>query len=1063
MELKGELTLQGLVEIFKTILESGKECTLIVFDAESKKSFFFAKEAIRIFFSGKRRVLPIGELLVKAKLITVEQLAEALRLQKSTHFRLGEVLFQMGLVKEAQVLQAVRYQIEEEVYGLFTWETANFELFEGPPPEELEETPATSLPFDTPAFIQESLSRFEELKSIKQVIPAISTIFITTEDGEELANKPDLQPIFKKVLPLVDGLRTMEDIINECPMTTSFEIYKAVYLLNNKGAIQKVSFEQIKETARELQRQNKNEKALLFYHQATKINPSDVIVLQNYAEILEKLGRKDEAGNEYKRLGDLMEEKNNSKQALIAYQRALNCLPDDEYIHLKLFDHAVLQKQVAEAVMIGKQLLKIYGRSKEADKMTGLATKLYELQPPDFELRAYVSSAYYVMGEFEKSKEELTRAVKGLPSQKLDDLIKAYENVMEIEPHHADARYQIDRLLKIKAHKRRIKRLLITAGILVFLLIGAAAGLFFYDRQIQQNEFAAFKKELETLKQAKRYEEAIAKCKQFNYPYAVLTMRLLKDEIAAIELLIHKNKQVKLNAIVEKLSQLKQEFIQAEGQLAQVAEYDQILKTYRDLHDKANQTFQQTFPENPPPVKEPFEGYNNIRREFEGFVSVIQQKMKEIMDYLNEAQALFYQTEELTKQDKLDEAAKLIYKLVNDYPHSMVSRNARIPIKIETEPSGAEVFLNNNKEGATPLVVKLPLKGAARLKVARRGYQAQEKDIKPYEQSHLMLKLDKKAEWSYATGKPVESTPALLNDALTVGGLDGFVYSFNPSGGQLHWRFRTDNLSEITSSPRFTTRVIVFGCADNAVYAIRPEAGSARKYYSFKAGGPVKASPVLSADGNTVFIGSADGNFYALNPKLELLWKFPAGGKIVNTAALDSDTVYVASEDGFLYYLDPAKGASRWKLGVGLKPTAPVKYNNNIFVCSENNIMAISTSSPKIEWQFKVKGEITDAPAAAKDTLFVPGGDKTLYAVDINKRAVKWQFQAKGALKASPAVADDVVYFGSDDNYVYALNASNGDEIWRYKTGGPVRATPYIHKNMVYVGSDDNNIYAIEK
>jgi outer membrane protein assembly factor BamB len=80
--------------------------------------------------------------------------------------------------------------------------------------------------------------------------------------------------------------------------------------------------------------------------------------------------------------------------------------------------------------------------------------------------------------------------------------------------------------------------------------------------------------------------------------------------------------------------------------------------------------------------------------------------------------------------------------------------------------------------------------------------------------------------WSFATGDPFFSSPALSPDGSTV-----FVGSY-----------------------------------DNSVYALSAADGS--KKWSFKTGGWVHSSPALSPDGSTVFVGDQDNNVYALTTGL---------------------------------------------------------------------------------------------------------------------------------------------------------------------------------------------------
>ncbi len=92
----------------------------------------------------------------------------------------------------------------------------------------------------------------------------------------------------------------------------------------------------------------------------------------------------------------------------------------------------------------------------------------------------------------------------------------------------------------------------------------------------------------------------------------------------------------------------------------------------------------------------------------------------------------------------------------------------------------------------------------------------------------------------------------------------------------------------------------------DGVYAFDPPAGgtgAATQRWKVPTG-LVLSSPAVGGDG-TVFVGSIDGNFYAIDGKKGTLkWKYGVGAAINSSPAIGSDgTVYFAADDGNLYAL----------------------------------------------------------------------------------------------------------------------------------------------------------------
>ena len=63
----------------------------------------------------------------------------------------------------------------------------------------------------------------------------------------------------------------------------------------------------------------------------------------------------------------------------------------------------------------------------------------------------------------------------------------------------------------------------------------------------------------------------------------------------------------------------------------------------------------------------------------------------------------------------------------------------------------------------------------------------------------------------------------------------------------------------------------------------------------------VVGSPAVGKDG-TVYVGSMDGNLYAITPAGAVKWQIKTKGQLNSSPAIGEDgTVYAMSDDGFLY------------------------------------------------------------------------------------------------------------------------------------------------------------------
>ena len=225
--------------------------------------------------------------------------------------------------------------------------------------------------------------------------------------------------------------------------------------------------------------------------------------------------------------------------------------------------------------------------------------------------------------------------------------------------------------------------------------------------------------------------------------------------------------------------------------------------------------------------------------------------------------------------------------------------------------------------------------------------------------------------------------------------------------------------------------------------------------WRFHTGGRIFASPAVVD--STVYIGSTDGNVYALaTGRGTLRWKTQTGGRVVSSPAVVGARVYVGSYDGKLYALDKATGAVAWTFRTGGERRFAGRHLHGFPPDAETmpDPFDVYLSSPVV-WQ---------------GLVIFGSGDGRIYALSAETGQVRWSYRTGDVVHASPAVADGVVYIGSWDGYLYALEAATGKLAWRFATGQDpdihnqvgFQSSPAIADGVVYVGCRDAHLYAVD-
>ncbi len=245
----------------------------------------------------------------------------------------------------------------------------------------------------------------------------------------------------------------------------------------------------------------------------------------------------------------------------------------------------------------------------------------------------------------------------------------------------------------------------------------------------------------------------------------------------------------------------------------------------------------------------------------------------------------------------------------------------------------------------------------------------------------------------------------------------------------------------------------------------------------FRTGNAIFSTPVIGAD-ETVYVGSADHVFYALDPIANAVkWTKDVGEVIDSASTIGEDgSIYVPSGNG-LYSFAP-DGTERWHLDLlkeesHFSPSTIYWWEGNAVVgpngwvyagCDDFHVYAIDPTG-KIRWKTLTGCCVWTAACFGPDgTAYLVSFDFHLYAFDMHTGKVKWTRNMKNFVVSSPMLAPDgTLYVASFDRKLYALDPSNGRVRWSMETGGPVYGTPSVDDDgLLYLGSSDGNIYCID-
>ncbi|MDA8168562.1 MAG: DUF4388 domain-containing protein [Nitrospiraceae bacterium] len=198
-------------------------------DGIVKRIYFRKGDAI--FASSTYEDDRLGEMLVKSGKITMEQYDRSVELLKKTGRRQGAILVELGYLTPKELFWGVKYQVREIIYSLFSCDQGEYAFEDGVIPNEV-----ITLKMSMGNLIYEGVKRIDNWTRIRREMPGTGTLMKLNDDPLSLFQDVEFTTQDKKIISLVEGTRTIKQIIEDSWLN-SFEATKILYVLWSIGII----------------------------------------------------------------------------------------------------------------------------------------------------------------------------------------------------------------------------------------------------------------------------------------------------------------------------------------------------------------------------------------------------------------------------------------------------------------------------------------------------------------------------------------------------------------------------------------------------------------------------------------------------------------------------------------------------------------------------------------------------------------------------------------------------------------------------------------------------------
>ena len=226
MAFSGDLRTIVLTDILQWIASRRKSGTLGLQRRSTQKQLGFRTGRLQSSWSNDPRET-LGQALIRSRIVTEQELFEALLRQEKDKRRLGEILISEGKLTEEVLLKTLRDNAEEIAYELFLWAEGQFDFRD----EDEKSTPGISLDMDTTVVLQEGIRRLELWRKIRNRFPSSDVTFKVQRQAFSIEDEPDRQ-----ILGLAAAGRTLAGISLEV-RRSEYETALILYELCDQGAL----------------------------------------------------------------------------------------------------------------------------------------------------------------------------------------------------------------------------------------------------------------------------------------------------------------------------------------------------------------------------------------------------------------------------------------------------------------------------------------------------------------------------------------------------------------------------------------------------------------------------------------------------------------------------------------------------------------------------------------------------------------------------------------------------------------------------------------------------------
>jgi Domain of unknown function (DUF4388) len=242
--VRGSLQQVSLPAILRPIVQSRKTGVLRFTRGEHVKTVYVSEGRL-IFATSTDPDDRLGEMLLRKGQISYRALEESV-LGIKVGKRQGTILVERGAIRSKDLVEGVGEQVQEIIYGLFSWRDGDYEFVEGSLPSR----EVIVLRMSTADLIMEGIRRIQSWSRIREGVGGLEQQYALSAESADLTAAISLQKDELNLIATIDGAVNVEEICGAARQS-DFLVCRTVWGLWAAGILDRVPQDLGDEGARE--------------------------------------------------------------------------------------------------------------------------------------------------------------------------------------------------------------------------------------------------------------------------------------------------------------------------------------------------------------------------------------------------------------------------------------------------------------------------------------------------------------------------------------------------------------------------------------------------------------------------------------------------------------------------------------------------------------------------------------------------------------------------------------------------------------------------------------------